>query len=135
LAKNKLSLAIDFDGTIVEHEFPEIGPEVPGAFEWLRCFQEAGISLILWTIRSDSSPHGDVLTEAVDYCAARGIIFAGVNGTPGQDSWSTSPKAYAQFYVDDAAIGCPLVQNPRSSGRPYVDWSVVGPMCMRALGV
>lgn len=115
-------IAVDFDGTIVEHEYPAIGPDVPGAFDWLTQFQNAGARLILWTMRSE-----DTLRDAVLHCKARGIHFWGVNGNPEQN-WSTSPKAYAQVYIDDAAAGCPLV---RPSGRrPYVDWAAIGPLVL-----
>jgi hypothetical protein len=119
-------IAIDFDGTIVAHEFPQIGAEVPGAFEWMEKFQEAGCKLILWTMRCDTGDSGDVLTQAVEFCRERGIEFFGVNENPQQD-WSASPKAYAHVYIDDAAFGCPLRENPKMGGRPFVDWDVVGP--------
>ena len=48
-----IPIAVDFDGTIVDHVFPEIGAAVPGAFKWLKRFKEAGATLILWTMRSD----------------------------------------------------------------------------------
>ena len=119
-----MNIAIDFDGTIVLHEFPDIGREVPGAFEWMKKFQDAGCKLILWTMRSDGDNFGPVLTQAVEFCRERGVEFWGVNENPGQD-WSDSPKAYAHVYIDDAAFGCPLVENP--GGRPFVDWDSVGP--------
>lgn len=121
-----MNIAIDFDGTIVAHEFPKIGAEVPGAFKWMKRLQKAGCRLILWTMRSDGQNVGDVLTEAVEFCRERGIEFWGVNANPEQD-WSTSPKAYAHVYVDDAAFGCPMRENYKAGGRPYVDWAVVGP--------
>lgn len=117
-------IAIDFDGTIVTHEYPEIGQDI-GALEWLKKFQEAGAKLILWTMRHDSEKSGPVLTDAIDFCKDNGIMFYGHNENPDQH-WSDSNKAYAHVYIDDAAFGCPLIQ---SAGRkkPYVDWSVVGP--------
>jgi hypothetical protein len=118
-------LAIDFDGTIVEHRYPRIGAPVPGAIQWLRRFQELDARLILWTMRSDSPQSGPMLTEAVAFCRSQGVNFFGVNGNPEQQSWTSSPKAYAKVYIDDAAFGCPLVFPP--GGRPYVDWDVVGP--------
>ena len=48
-------IAVDFDGTIVEHEFPDIGPPVPGAIESLKRFQDAGVKIILWTTRSNQA--------------------------------------------------------------------------------
>lgn len=126
-------IAIDFDGTIAEHEFPEIGAAVPGAFEWMKRWQEAGAKLILWTMRSDGRSadgkreNGPVLTEAVEFCRANGVEFYGVNCNPGQASWTQSPKVYAHVYVDDAGINCPLRESRKSGGRPMVDWAAVGP--------
>jgi hypothetical protein len=131
--ENGMIVAIDFDGTIVEHEFPECGPPVPGAFEWMKKFQDAGARLILWTMRSDGQKHGDVLSEACVLCLNNGIQFFGVNKNPEQGAWTESPKAYAHVYIDDAAFGCPLRENPRCGGRPFVDWDVVGPKVMEMI--
>ena len=51
------------------------------------------------------------------------IKLSGANHTPGQATWTTSPKVYAQIYIDDAALGCPT--NYDGTGRPYVDWHIV----------
>ena len=118
-------IAVDFDGTIVDHVFPELGEPVPGAIEWIKKFKEAGAILILWTVRSDGDRYGDVLTQALNYCEENGLKFRFVNESP--EKWSDSNKAYADIYIDDAGIGCPLVNNPRPNGRPYVDWSIIGP--------
>ena len=122
-----MKIAVDFDGTIVDHVFPEIGSPVPGAIGWLRKFQREGATLFLYTMRSDGQDAGDVLSQAVEYCRSQGVEFAGVNRDPSQDDWTSSPKCYAQVYIDDAAFGCPLKDNPRKGGRPYVDWDRVGP--------
>lgn len=117
-------IAVDFDGTIADHRYPDIGKAVPGAFHWLTRWQEAGAGLILWTMRSDG-PDGPTLTEAIEFCMSHGIKFDHVNEHP--VTWTTSAKAYAHIYIDDAAFGCPLRENPRMGGRPFVDWDVVGP--------
>jgi hypothetical protein len=124
--------AIDFDGTLVEHEFPDIGRPAEGAFDWLRRFAAAGASLILWTMRSDGRTgagreNGPVLTEAVEFCRKHGVEFYGVNENPSQACWTNSPKVYAMRYIDDAAVGCPLREATKPGVRPVVDWSVVGP--------
>jgi hypothetical protein len=134
-----LIIAIDFDGTIVEHRFPDIGREVPGAFRWMKDFQDAGAKLILFTMRSDlrndaAGPEGskadaDFLTDAVEFCRKGGIEFWGVNENPEQSSWTNSPKPYAHIYIDDAAFGCPLREAFQSS-RPMVDWAAVGPLVL-----
>ena len=118
-------IAVDVDGTIVDHVFPELGEPVPGAIEWIKKFREAGAILILWTVRCDGERYGDVLTQAQKYCEDNGIKFKFVNEGP--QKWSDSNKVFADIYIDDAAYGCPLVENPRPKGRPYVDWSIVGP--------
>lgn len=120
-------IAIDFDGTIVDHQFPDLGEPVPGAFDWLKKFSDAGAKLILWTMRSDGQKNGPVLTHAIELCRKHGVEFFGVNENPQQASWTASRKAYAHVYIDDAAFGCPLRANPRMGGRPFVDWAIVGP--------
>jgi len=125
-------LAIDFDGTLADHQFPKIGPAVPGAFRWLARFQELGARLILLTMRADGR-EGDFnpLADAVAFCRANGIEFWAVNDNPEQAAWTASRKVYAHAYIDDAAIGCPLRENPRAGGAPFVDWAVVGPLVER----
>lgn len=129
-------IAVDFDGTIAKHLFPEIGEEVPYAFRVMKRLQKYGHKLILWTIRSDIDNQdrtpkegiqpeggGTYETDAVEFCRSKGIEFWGVNENPEQKSWSLSPKAYANFYIDDAALGCPLVRDVE--GRPYVNWESI----------
>jgi hypothetical protein len=124
-------VAIDFDGTIVDHKYPEIGQAVPGAFYWMRRWQEAGANLLLWTMRSDTLDAGDVLSQAVRFCSQAGIEFAGVNQY--RQPWTHSPKLYAHVYVDDNAFGCPLVENPQPGGKPYVNWDIVGPAILERI--
>lgn len=117
-------IAVDFDGTIVKHEFPDIGPPVPGAIKALLALQEEGHKLILWTVRI-----GVALQAAKKYCEGQGIKFWGVNENPGQKYWNGSPKAYAEVYIDDSALGCPVVEGQHERG--FVDW----PAVMAQLGV
>ena len=125
-------ICIDFDGTIVDHRFPDIGPSVPEALEWMKKFQDAGAKLILFTMRSDGSRSGDALARAVHYLEENGISLYGVNHNPTQIHWTSSPKAYGQIYIDDAAFGCPLI-HPEGFQRPCVDWGIVGPDVMEKL--
>jgi hypothetical protein len=124
-----MKLAIDFDGTIVEHQYPYIGPAIPGALESLKLFKESGAQLILWTMRS-----GSELEEAVEYCAQHGVHFDAVNQGIGDREWTQSSKAYANIYIDDAAFGCPLVY-PITGSRPYVDWSQVTDSILNRMAV
>jgi hypothetical protein len=118
-------IAVDFDGTLCDHTFPDIGKEVPYAFAGLRSLQAIeGVRLMLWTMRSDMPGERATLTEAVEWCRERGIEFWGVNENPEQRSWSVSNKQYAKAYIDDAAVGCPLVHPPGFRGQ-VVDWEKV----------
>ncbi|HIF52376.1 MAG TPA: hypothetical protein EYQ42_12770 [Thiotrichaceae bacterium] len=119
-------ICVDFDGTIVDHRYPEIGPPVDGAIYWIKQFQSLGAKIILFTMRSDNQSAGNVLTEAVNYLESEGIKLFGINHNPDQSAWTTSPKAYGDIYIDDAAFGCPLIQ-PVKFQRSCVDWSSVGP--------
>lgn len=114
-------IAIDFDGTCVAHEFPDVGPDI-GAAPVLRKLVDAGAQLILFTMRS-----GNHLQEAVDWFEANDIPLAGVQLNPTQKEWTSSPKAYAALYIDDAALGCPLRSWP-GTPRPVVDWEFVDSM-------
>lgn len=119
-------IGVDFDGTIVDHRYPYIGDPVPHAILWLKRWHELGAKLILFTVRSDGAKHGNVLSEAVDYLNKQGVQFFGINRNPDQEEWSNSPKIYAHIYVDNAALGCPLIL-PSGFARPCVDWRQVGP--------
>ena len=110
-------IGIDFDGTIVEHRYPKLGDPVPGALETMKELIENGHKIILWTMRSNSE-----LVDAVAYLTRNGIDLYGINKNPDQD-WSNSPKAYCHIYIDDAALGCPLVKKPNE--RPSVYWPKV----------
>lgn len=110
-------IAVDFDGTCVAHEFPEIGEDVPHAVDVLKRLNAAEVKIIVWTMRCGK--HLD--EDAARWFRARGIEVWAFNENPTQKHWTESPKAYAQHYIDDAAIGCPLVY-PGDGGRPFVDW-------------
>ncbi len=118
-------ICVDFDGTIVDHALPKIGQPVPHAIKWLTKFNEMGAKLILFTMRSDGPKHGNILTEAVNYLKENGVELYGVNKNPSQNGWSDSPKPFAHFYIDDAAVGCPLI-HPKGFRRPCVNWKKVG---------
>lgn len=67
-------IAVDFDGTIVEHRYPRIGEEIPFAIDTLKLLQQEKHRLILWSVRE-----GALLDEAVEWCKARGLEFYAIN--------------------------------------------------------
>jgi hypothetical protein len=129
-----MEICIDFDGTCVTHDFPKVGRDI-GAAPVLKRLVENGHNLILFTMRSDHktlprstdpaiiTKKGNYLTDAVNWFKGNEIPLYGIQANPTQRDWTESPKAYGQLYIDDAALGCPLVFNEH--GRPYVDWQAV----------
>jgi hypothetical protein len=97
-----LTIAVDFDGTIVEHEYPKIGKEKLFAFRVLRELDKLGARLILWTFRS-----GKELEEAVEFCSKNGIEFYAVNKSYPEEIFndSISRKIHADIFIDDRNIG------------------------------
>ena len=108
-------IAIDFDGTCVTHEYPYIGKDI-GAIPVLKELIEAGHKLILYTMRS-----GKELIDAVNWLSERDITLFGANTNPEQGNWTLSPKVEAHLYIDDRALGIPLIID--KVNRPYVDWA------------
>jgi len=116
-----MKIAIDFDGTIVEYKYPDIGKEKLFAFETLRELQKQKHQLILWTVRT-----GKELDDAVQFCRERGVDFYAVNRNYPEEIYdeTMSRKIYADVYIDDRNIGgLPgwgeiwQMLNPQESGR------------------
>lgn len=97
-----LTIAVDFDGTIVENRFPKIGKPILFAIETLNKLQEDGHQLILWTYRT-----GRELQEAVEFCNSKGIQFYTVNKSYPEEKFdhSISRKIQADIFIDDRNIG------------------------------
>lgn len=112
-----MEICIDFDGTCVTHEYPLVGRDI-GAVDVLLDLVENGHRLILFTMRC-----GSELDDAVNWFADNNIPLYGINKNPTQTHWTSSPKAYGQLYIDDAALGIPLIIN--NIDRPFVDWDAV----------
>ncbi len=108
-----IKIAVDFDGTIVEHEYPAIGKEKLFAFSTLKELEKKGAKLILWTFRT-----GKELNDAVEYCRRNGIEFYAVNRNYPEEIFdeNISRKIDADIYIDDKNLG----------GFP--GWSEVWPM-------
>ena len=97
-----LKIAVDFDGTIVEHQYPKIGKDLLFSFETMRELQKHGALLILWTFRA-----GQELDEAVEYCRSKGIEFYAINRNYPEEVYdeSISRKINADVYIDDKNVG------------------------------
>ena len=98
-----MTIAVDFDGTIVEHRYPEIGREIPFATDTLKMLSKEGHRLILWSVRE-----GHLLDEAVAWCRERGLEFYAANKdfpeeTRQHDHYSRKLKA--DLFIDDRNIG------------------------------
>lgn len=112
-------IAVDFDGTIVEHKYPAIGREIPFAIETLKKLREDRHKLILWSVRE-----GKLLEEAVDFCRERGLEFYAVNKDypeEEQEHKHYSRKLKADLFIDDRNLG----------GLP--DWGTIYEMITKRL--
>ncbi len=98
------TIAVDFDGTIVTHEYPEIGKEIPFATETLKMLIRDHHRLILWSVRE-----GKLLQDAVDWCKERGVEFWAVNKDYPEESLENnnhfSRKLKADYFIDDRNVG------------------------------
>lgn len=98
-----LVIAVDFDGTVVEHKYPAIGKEMPFAFATLKELQKRGHRLIMWTYR-----HGKTLDEAVEYCRQNGIEFYAINKSFPEEQFDpehASRKLDCDLFIDDRNVG------------------------------
>ncbi len=104
-------IAVDFDGTIVEHAYPKIGKPIPFAIDTLKMLQRDQHLLIMWTVRE-----GELLDDAIKYCKDRGVEFYAVNSNLPEevdnDQYATR-KLNAELFIDDRNLG----------GLP--DWGVI----------
>lgn len=106
-----MTIAVDFDGTIVEHRYPQIGKELPFATDTLKLLQQEQHRLILWSVRE-----GKLLEEAVAWCRERGVEFYAVNRDypeEKQQDKGFSRKLKADLFIDDRNLG----------GLP--DWGII----------
>jgi len=128
-----MDIVIDFDGTCVTHEFPNIGKDI-GAEKVLKKLIQKGHKLILFTMRCNHTfiPNshqpdiivepGNYLTEAVNWFKERDIPLFGIQKHPNQSGWTSSPKAYGHLIIDDIALGCPVKFDRNISDKPFIDW-------------
>lgn len=99
-----MTIAVDFDGTIVEHRYPAIGEEIPFATDTLKMLREDGHRLILWSVRE-----GKLLEEAVEWCRQRGVEFYAVNRDYPEETTANNPhfsrKLKVDIFIDDRNLG------------------------------
>lgn len=125
-------IAVDFDDTVVKQpigsKYPDVGPTIPEAVTVLKKLVDAGHRIIVWTVRDESQ---DGILKAVLWYHQNNIPLYGINARPFEESEqdsknmrnSKSPKVRANLYIDDAAAGCPLIQE--EGWRPFVDWKEI----------
>jgi histidinol phosphatase-like enzyme len=107
----KGTIFVDFDGTIVEHDYPAIGEPLDGAFETLKDLKKAGYKLVLWTCREDDGYKIDrqFLRDAVNFCKENGVEFDGINSTLPEDEFRRDKqgkrKPVYHHIIDDCQIG------------------------------
>lgn len=118
-------IAVDFDGTIVEHKYPHIGKEIPFATATLRRLQEDGHKVVLWSVRE-----GKLLDEAVEWCAQHGVNLYAANKEFPEETIETrhySRKLKADVFIDDRNLG----GLPTLGGKP--DWGAIYEMITKRI--
>mgnify|MGYP003412520636 FL=1 len=99
-----MTIAVDFDGTIVEHEYPKIGKEIPFAIDTLKMLIKDRHKLILWSVRE-----GELLEEAIEWCKNRGVEFYATNKDYPEETREGNPvysrKLKADMFIDDRNVG------------------------------
>lgn len=95
-----MTIAVDFDGTIVRDRYPEIGSEMPFALQTLKMLQAEHHRLILWTVRE-----GRDLDAALEWCRRRGLEFYAVNKDFPEETRAHSRKLKADLFIDDRQVG------------------------------
>lgn len=99
MVKLPFIIAVDFDGTLVEDKYPEIGPKIDLVFEAVKRWKRMGYKIVLWTCRD-----GEPLKEAVSFCLNNGLVFDAVNRNIPEVVelfQNDTRKVYANFYLDD----------------------------------
>lgn len=121
------TIAVDFDGTIVTHEYPRIGTEIDGAVENIKKLLMDGHRIILWTVRER-----ELLDEALQWCEERGLVFYSVNSNYPEETREDkhfSRKLQADIFIDDRSLGklpnWDTIYQMISSGKPFQSAVVV----------
>lgn len=120
-----MTIAVDFDGTIVEHRYPEIGEEKPFAIETLKMLIRDRHQLILWTVRE-----GRLLDEAIQWCRDRGVEFWAVNRDFPEENITQnehfSRKLKVDLFIDDRNVGglpdWGMIYRMISEGKKWADF-------------
>lgn len=120
---NKKIIAIDFDGTIVKHNFPFIGDLIPEAKEVINALYNKGHTILIWTVRSITN---DAVGKMKKFLDNNGVKYHNINENAEEilndPAWENfSPKIYADLYIDDRGLGCPVIC-PTGESYPHVDW-------------
>lgn len=99
-----MTIAVDFDGTIVTHKYPAIGEEIPFAIDTLKMLQKNHHKLILWSVRE-----GKLLEEAIEWCRERGLEFYAINRDYPEETTENNPhfsrKLKVDVFIDDRNLG------------------------------
>ena len=123
-----MTIYLDFDGTVVEHQYPAIGAENPHAIRVIRALQNIGHAIILNTYRADLNDGS--LEEALAFLndSAHGLDTISKSTAkkihPGPFDLTESLR-FDKLYIDDIAEGIPLIPNRIIANGFMVDWLAV----------
>ena len=95
-------IAVDFDGTLCENKWPEIGKPNLWLVDFIKTHKDKGHKIVLWTCRE-----GELLNNAIDWCAKQGIMFDAINDNTKERIelyGNNCRKVSADLYIDDKSI-------------------------------
>lgn len=114
-------VAVDFDGTLCTHAFPEIGEPKHKTIEFVRSLASSGSKIILHTCRENGTRR--LLDEAVAFCEAHRIPIFAVNENPENQfaaliglKPSDGRKVIADLYIDDKSLNPALIEQSELHG-------------------
>jgi hypothetical protein len=119
---------LDFDGTVVEHAYPQIGADNPRALQVIRRLQDAGHQIILNTYRADLNDGS--LQEAINYLQHPGRNLLPISEhtplkiNPPNWNWEQTVKDNTLF-IDDVSSGTPMIPNVQLPFGQQVDWKTL----------
>lgn len=120
-----MRIYLDFDGTVVEHNFPAIGAENPNAIKVISLLQKAGHDLILNTYRADIDL--TYVHEALNFLNSHPNLFKPIESflpkkLDPKGFNLDNAKACNQLYIDDVSDGIPMRRNETLEFGMMVDW-------------
>ena len=129
-----MTIYLDFDGTVVEHQYPALGAPNPHALRVIAKLQTKGHHIILNTYRADLNDGS--LEEALAYLNSSGEIETIIEHLEAKVNLPIFDLDEAlrldELYIDDISEGTPMRRNKVLEYGLMVDWVELERLLIRA---